>query len=119
MVLDNNNYLVYAMHHYQVPSCPTFEQFEEDMKIFLHIKRAINKKIVNTRLILNHIIIAFNCFGEGALNLLFFRVGKEQWSTLATFLLFINRMPDVVPYHPIRLSDLTLNGQVIKDLRAL
>ena len=45
-------------------------------------------------LILNHLIICFNVFGEGTVPLLFFKIEKEYWSILKTFLVFLNRIPE-------------------------
>tara|TARA_Y100000591_G_scaffold109602_1_gene93222 strand:- start:555 stop:725 length:171 start_codon:yes stop_codon:yes gene_type:complete len=33
-------------------------------------------------------------FNEGTIPLLFFKIDKEYWSVLKTFLLFLNRIPD-------------------------
>lgn len=117
--LTEKNFLLYAMHHYQNTSCITVEEFEEDLKIFTYIKKQLGKQESNTRLLLNHIIILFNIFGDAALNMLFFKVDRKQWGILATYLLYINRMTDEVPGHNIKLTDLTLDEKVIEELRKL
>jgi hypothetical protein len=118
MVLDDDNYLLYAMHHYTVPSCPTLEEFEADLKTVTYVKRNLAKDDVNTRLLLNHLITLFNCFGSAALNMLLYKMEPDHLGTLATFLLYINRMPDVLP-NGIKLSELKLNDKVIEELRSL
>ncbi len=74
------------------------EDFEEDLKRFKYIKRLLKKYVVQGELkhhlILNHLIICFNVFGEGTVPLLFFKIEKEYWSILKTFLVFLNRIPD-------------------------
>lgn len=119
MVLNANNFLVYAMHHYSVPSCPTIDEFENDVKTLVNIKKNLARKEINTNLLLNQIITTFNCFGGAALHLLFFKCEREHWGTLATFLLYIHRMPETIPEFGINLSELTLNNQIIQELRAL
>lgn len=119
MVLTDDNFLLYAMHHYQVPTCPTLEEFENDLKVVTYIKKNLAKPELNTRLLLNHIIIFFNCFGDGALTMLFHKIEKEHWGTLATFLIYISRMPETVPEYGIDVSMLKLNDQVINELRKI
>ena len=47
------------------------------------------------RLIINHIIILANVFGvEAATTLLFFKIEKNHWSILKTFLIFLHYMPE-------------------------
>lgn len=119
MKLTDDNFLLYAMHHYQVPSCVTLQEFENDLKTVTYIKKQLGRSDKNNQLLLNHIIILFNCFGDAALNILFHKVDKEYWGSLATFLLFINRMPDIVPDLNIRLVDLKLDESVIDELRKI
>jgi len=117
--LTEKNFLLYAMHHYNNVSCMTVEEFQEDLKLFTYIKKQLGKAEANHRLLLNHIIILYNIFGDAALNMLFFRVEPKQWNILATYLVFINRMPDVVPGHNVQLVDLQLEQRVIEELRKL
>jgi len=119
MVLTESNFLLYAMHHYQNPSCVTLEEFEEDLKRLTYIKKLLARADKNVRLLLNHIIIFYNVFGDAATRLLFHRVDKEQWGSLATFLLYLDRMPDEIPEVGLKTSDLRLNTTVIDELRKL
>lgn len=119
MVLTDDNFLLYAMHHYQVPTCPTLDEFENDLKTIKYIKKNLAKPEINTRLLLNHIIVMFNCFGDGALHMLFHKVEEEHWGTLATFLIYISRMPEHIPEFGVNVSDLQLNEEVINELRKI
>ena len=96
--LNEENYLLFAIKYYENPHAATMEDFEEDLKRFKYIKRLLKKSVVSGELkhhlILNHLIICFNIFGEGAIPLLFYKIEKEYWSILKTFLLFLNRIPD-------------------------
>jgi hypothetical protein len=44
-------------------------------------------------LIINHLIILYNVFGEAATPLLFFKMEREYWSLLKTLLLYLNKYP--------------------------
>tara|TARA_B100000941_G_C28269004_1_gene430489 strand:- start:316 stop:687 length:372 start_codon:yes stop_codon:yes gene_type:complete len=96
--LNEENYLLFAIKYYENPHAATMEDFEEDLKRFKYIKRLLKKYVVSGELkhhlILNHLIICFNVFGDGTIPLLFYKIEKEYWSILKTFLLFLNRIPD-------------------------
>ena len=96
--LNDDNYVIFAIKHYENPFSSTMEGFEEDLKRFKYIKRLLKKYVVSGELkhhlILNHMIICFNVFNEGAIPLLFYKIDKEYWSLIKTFLQFLNRIPD-------------------------
>lgn len=81
----------------------TIEELENDLKRVKYIKRLIGKYVrkndLNDRLILNHIIILGNVFGpDFTTKLLFFKLDKEYYPVLKTFLLFLNYLPDTIRY---------------------
>ena len=96
--LTEQNFLVFAMHHYDNPQCHSIEEFEEDLRRFLYLKKLFsrykNNNELRERLILNHIIVLYNIFGEATTDMLFFKLDKEYESSLATFLVYLNRLPE-------------------------
>jgi hypothetical protein len=96
--LNEDNHLLFAIKYYDNPHASTMEEFEEDLKRFKYIKRLLKKyqeqNELRHHLILNHMIICFNVFGEATVPLLFFKIEKEYWSLIKTFLVFLNRIPD-------------------------
>lgn len=123
MKLTDDNFLVYAMHHYDNPQCHSIEEFEEDLRRFLYIKKLLsrykNSDTLRERLILNHIIVLYNLFGDALTNMLFCKIDKDDWSTLVTFLVYLNRMPDTIDQYGIKLSDITLDPNVVEALRKI
>jgi len=119
MVLSEENFLLYAMNNYSVPSCPTVDEFEDDLRVFTYIKKHLAREDVKVHLLLNHIIIAFNCFGDAALGMMFYKVDKIYWGKLITFLLFIDRMPDTIPEFGIFLSDFAIDQKILQELNQL
>ena len=123
MKLNNDNFLMYAMHHYDNPQCNTVSEFEEDLKRFYYIKKLFSRYradgVVRERLVLNHIIVLYNLFGDTTTNMLFHKINKEDWSTLVTFLVYLNRMPEIVEFHNIKLSDIPLDESVVLVLREI
>ena len=94
--LNDDNHLLFAIKHYENPLASTMDEFEEDLKRFKYIKRLLKKYVVQGdlkhHLILNHLIICFNVFGEGTIPLLFYKIEREYWNILKTFLLFWNKL---------------------------
>lgn len=121
--LSEDNFVLYAMHHYDNPQCHSIQEFEDDLKRFLYLKKLITRYKVNSdlreRLILNHIIILFNVFGDAATRMLFYKIDKKYWDVLATVLLYLNRMPDQIPNSDVKLSDIPLDEGMIQALRKI
>ena len=97
--LTPENINMFAIKHYSNPSCVDEQEFLDDMKRFKYLKRLFRKydtsKDLKMRLIINHIIILANVFGvEAATTLLFFKIEKNHWSILKTFLIFLHYMPE-------------------------
>ena len=98
--LSSENILIYAMKVYDKPNC-IMSEFKEDMKRFNYLKRLFfrHRKTgeVKERLILNHLVVLCNVFGpEPATRLLFYKMAKEDYPSLKTYLVFLSCMPDVV-----------------------
>ena len=74
--LNDNNYLLFAIKNYENPQAITKEDFEDDLKRIKYVKRLLkrykNTGELRTHLILNHLIVLFNVFGDAAVPLLFF-----------------------------------------------
>jgi len=98
--LTDENYLLYAIKAYDKPEC-IMSELNQDLKRFNYLKRLFfryrKKNDLKERLILNHLVVLYNVFGvEPTTRLLFFTMNKNDYSSLKTFLLFLNYMPNVV-----------------------
>ena len=125
--LTDKNIDLYMMKAYENPQCMDVEEFHDDMKKIKYLKRLFNR-YENTgdlkeRLILNHIIVLYNVFGvDSATRILFFKIEKKFWSTLKTFLIFLNCMPDRIngiKGKDIISSDVPVNFDVANHLREI
>jgi hypothetical protein len=122
--LNDENFLLYAMKCYDSPNS-IMSEFEEDLKRIKYVKRLIKRYRatgeLKERLILNHLIILSNVFGtRNSVRMLFYKVDKEDYDILKTFLLFLNYMPDIVSGikgKNIHSSDITVDVFVGKRLR--
>ena len=101
--ITKKNWLFYAIKNYNVPNLDSEQEFYEDVKRFKYLKRLFRKYNttgeLKTRLVLNHIIVLTNVFGnEAAATLLLFKIEREYWSILKTFLQYLNIiLPDELP----------------------
>ena len=98
--LNESNYILFAIKHYENPHCVTREDFDEDMKRLKYLKRLLKRYVrggsLRTHLIINHLIILYHVFGEAATSLLFFKMEREYWSLLKTLLIYLNKYPIVM-----------------------
>ena len=96
--LNEDNFLLFAIRYYENPQAVTKEDFEKDLNHFKYIKRLLKryKKTgeLKTHLILNHFIILYNIFGEATTPMLFFKIEQELWSSVKSFIIFLNRLPE-------------------------
>jgi hypothetical protein len=122
--LCDDNFLIFAMKSYDKPNV-IMSEFEEDLKRIKYIKRLIKRYRstgdLKERLILNHIIILGNVFGvHSTVRMLFFKLDREDYDILKTFLLYLNYMPKIVNGirgKDINSSDVSVDLFVGKRLR--
>ena len=93
--ITKKNWLFYAIKNYNVPNLDSEQEFYEDVKRFKYLKRLFRKYKttgeLKTRLVLNTIIVMTNVFdNEAAATLLLFKIEREYWSVLKTFLQYLN-----------------------------
>ena len=122
--LTNDNILLYAAKAYDKPNC-IMSEFKEDMKRFNYLKRLFKRyrKVGELReqLVLNHLVVICNVFGpEVATRILFFKMAKDDYSALKTYLLFLSCMPEKVKGikgHDIISSDIPVDMKIAEILR--
>ena len=124
MILNDSNFLLFAAKAYDVKKSSSSEEFYEDLKRFQYLKRLFKRyeeaDDLKIRLILNHIIVLYNCFGSETTHMLFFKL-KDYHSMLKPFVLFLNYLPEIVEYEDVKLKtvDVPLDSQIIAELRKI
>ena len=110
--LTEDNFLDFCQRYYFNSECSGKNEFMDDLKRIKYVKRLLQKvhkhktlKSIRERLIINHIIILKNVFGEeNCTRILFFRLEPRLHSYLKSFLVFlefnIKSIPEV-HYHKI------------------
>ena len=124
--LNEKNFLLYAMQHYDNPQCVEVEEFNDDLRKIKYIKRLFNQYFLGgelkERLLLNHIIVFFNVFQtKAATRILFFKLDEKFWPVLKTFLFYLKFMPEdkieSINGKEIIVTDILMDQGVIDSLR--
>lgn len=124
--LTSENVMLYAIKAYDRPDC-IMSEFKEDMKKFNYLKRLFHRYRkfgeIRERLIINHLVVIYNVFGvDVSTRLLFYKLSKEDYSALKTYLLFLNYMPETVrgiKGQDIHSSDIPVDMKVADVLRKI
>ncbi len=125
--LNDDNFLMFTMKEYNDIQCTDIEEFYDDLKKIKYIKRLFNiyknNGQLKERLILNHLIIFYNVFSvQAGTRILFYKIEKDFWPMLKTFLIFLDRMPekiDSIRGETIRASDIQLDDGIVTRLRSI
>ena len=118
--LNEDNFLLFAIKNYENPQAVTKEDFDKDLNHFKYIKRLLkrykNTGQLKTHLLLNHFIILYNIFGEATTPLLFFRIDRDLWNILKTFLVYLKRIPE---YPHSALHDIEVDEKCLEILNEI
>lgn len=118
--LNESNYLLFAIKFYSNPQAVTRDDFESDLKRIRYIKRLL-KRYKNTgelkvHLILNHLIVLFNVFDDATIPLLFYHLEEDLWSSIKSFLVFLNRVPE---YPKTKINEIVADENCLKQLQSI
>ena len=115
--LTEENFLLFAIKNYENPQAVTKEDFDKDLNHFKYIKRLLkrykNTGQLKTHLLLNHFIILYNIFGEAATPMLFFKIEKDLWSSMKTFVMFLGKLPE---YPKSKIHDIKVDLFCLQEL---
>ena len=118
--LTEENFLLFAIKNYENPQAVTKEDFDKDLNHFKYIKRLLkrykNTGQLKTHLLLNHFIILYNIFGEAATPMLFFKIEKDLWSSMKTFVMFLGKLPE---YPKSQIHDIQEDLTCLKELYSI
>jgi len=118
--LNEDNFLLFAIKHYENPQAVSKEDFEKDLNHFKYIKRLLRRYKstgeLKTHLLLNHFIILYNIFGDAATPMLFFKIERDLWSITKTFILFLNKFPE---YPKCYFHDIQIDIECLSNLQKI
>lgn len=124
--LTSENIMLYCMKMYDRPNM-LMSEFKDDMKRFNYLKRLFRRyrkySELRERLVLNHLVVLYNVFGAEALaRLLFFKMSKDDYSIVKTYLLFLSCIPERIKGikgQDIVSSDIPVDMKVAEALRQI
>ena len=118
--LNEENFLLFAIKNYENPSAVTREDFDKDLNHFRYIKRLLKRYKssgeLKVHLLINHFIILYNIFGEGATPMLFYKIEKNLWSSIKSFIVFLDKLPE---YPKTYIHDIPLDEVCLQELRSI
>ena len=118
--LNEDNYVMFAIKHYENPHAVTQEDFYEDLKRFKWIKRLLKRYqttgILKSHLLMNHFIIVYNVFGEAATPLLFFKIDRELWPIIKAFVVYLGRLPE---FPKSSLHEIPMDNNCLDNLNSI
>lgn len=118
--LNADNFLLFAIKNYENPEAVTVDDFEKDLNHFRYIKRLLkqykNDGNLKVHLLINHFIILYNIFGDAATPMLFFKIDRELWPCIKSFIVFLDRLPE---YPRTAINDLEFDEVCVKELEAI
>jgi hypothetical protein len=118
--LNDDNYLLFAIKFYDNPHAVTRNDFDDDLKKIKYVKRLlrryINTNTLKKHLILNHLTVLFNVFGDAAVPLLFYNLERDLWSSIKSFLVFLNKLPE---FPKSMIDDIELDQNCLDQLEII
>jgi len=118
--LNDETFLLFAIKNYENPQAVTKEDFDRDLNHFKYIKRLLkrykNNGDLKTHLLMNHFIILYNIFGDATTPMLFYKIEQELWSTMKTFIIFLDRLPD---FPRCYIHDINIDSYCMSELQKI
>ena len=119
--LDDNNFFLYAAHHYSNP-CVDQQEFLDDLNRIKNLRRLFGRYEkhgeLKERLIINHLMELYNVFEPKALTrMLVFKL-YDYLHVLKPFLMLLNYWPELV--ENIGSNNLTIrSNEIVMDMRVV
>ena len=118
--LNEENFLLFAIKHYENPQAVTREDFEKDLNHFKYIKRLLKRYKgsgeLKVHLLINHFIILYNIFGDATTPMLFFKIERELWSSIKTFIVFLDKLPE---FPKCYIHDIDMDQRCLEELEKI
>jgi hypothetical protein len=108
MGLNNDNFMLFCITHYDNVQCHSFDEFKKDLTLFVMLKKLLFRFVYKDddciRLIVNNITTLYNLFGDATQELLLFKLDKKYHSIVFTVLAYLGK----VNYNESNMDKLTV-----------
>ncbi|HEY6436590.1 MAG TPA: hypothetical protein VIY47_08370 [Ignavibacteriaceae bacterium] len=126
--LNDNNFLIYAIKHYDNPQCASTEEFYEDLNRIKYLKKLFTRYetsgVLQEKLIINHLVILNNVFGATPLIRILALKMNGQLKYLKPFFIMMEIWPEVIynigPSHDnINTDIIPMDKKIVNILRKI
>jgi hypothetical protein len=122
--LNRDNFMLYAMGNYTNPDCLGMAEFNEDLSKIKYVKRLLKKYRRSGRirpiLLLNHLVILGNVFGQTAASrMLFHKLETDIHPQLKTVLLYLDYIHDRTIFDGLIIGEIPIDTALAQILRKL
>jgi len=122
--LTKDNFMLYAMGNYTNPDCRGMTEFNDDLSKIKYVKRLLKKYKrtgkIRTILLLNHLVILGNVFGQTAASrMLFYKLETDIHPPLKTVLLYLNYIHEGMVIDGLIVSEIPMDMRLAETLRTL
>lgn len=112
------------MGNYTNPDCMGMAEFNEDLSKIKYVKRLLKKYRRSGRirpiLLLNHLVILGNVFGQQAASrMLFYKLEADIHPSLKTVLLYLDYIHDRMNFDGLTISEIPMDTTLAQILRKL
>ena len=118
--LNEENFLLFAIKHYENPQAVTREDFDKDLSRFRYVKRLLKRYKttgeLKVHLLINHFIILYNIFGEATTPMLFYKIDSTLWPCIKTFVIFLDKLPE---YPHTYIHDIEVDDNCLEALQRI
>jgi hypothetical protein len=110
-------FILFAIKNYDNPGCTGLSEFYDDLKRFKYVKKLFKRYKVTgdlkERLIINHLVVINNIFGQpAACKLLLHKIEADYRNELNSFLLYLNMIDE-------SLDENSYDKDILEKLRRL
>ena len=122
--LTKDNFMLYAMGNYTNPDCVGMAEFTEDLSKIKYVKRLLKKYRrsgkIRPILLLNHLVILGNVFGQTAASrMLFYKLESDIHAPLKTVLMYLNYIKEESVFEGVSIESIQMDDKLAKILKSL
>ena len=125
-VLNEENFLMYAIKCYDNPGCTGLTEFQEDLNHIVYLKRLFNRYLntgeLKSHLIYSHMTLLCNVFGKNVARILFYKMEEKYWPLIKPYLIQKFLLPDLIEginEKTIRTVEIPMDQELFNPLREI
>ena len=126
-LLNDANFILYCAKHYDQALWVSTKEFKSDLKRISYVRKLVTRYQqtgdLKERLILNHIIILNNVFGNVPTARILYLKMRHQFHCIKPFLILLNTLPEIMynigNQKVINTDLISLDSKIVEALRKI